>query len=113
MAAQAPQEVEPDANVVEPAAHVAQLVELAAAEKVLAPHCVHEAAFAVDENEPAGQAAQLDDVALKNVPGAHVHVRELPEPDVTKPGLHAQLLKELPAGEVELAGQALQVAPLE
>jgi hypothetical protein len=73
---------------------------------------VHEAAFGVDENEPAGHTAQLDDVALRNVPGAHEHVRELPEPDDKKPGLHAQLLAELPADEAEYDGQAVHVVPL-
>ena len=95
-------DVEPTANAAVPLTHVAQLVELGEDEYVLMAHCVHDAAFGVDENEPAGQTMQLEVVALRNVPGAHEHFSKLPEPDVTKPGLHEQLPAELPAGETEL-----------
>ena len=109
MAAHDVHDVELGAKVVVPAGQVAQLVELGFAANVFEPHGVHDAAVGTDENEPAGQTMQLEVVALRNVPGAHEHFSKLPEPDVTKPGLHEQLPAELPAGEAELSGQFVHV----
>ena len=109
MAAQAVHNVELGAKVVVPAVHVAQLVELGFAANVFEPHGVHDAAFGTDEKEPAGQTMQLDDVALRNVPGAQEHVSTLPETDAVKPGLQVQLPAVLPAGEAELSGHFVHV----
>ena len=89
----------------EPAGHAVHTLA-PAAEKVLAPQSEHDDEAAAGENEPAGQALQVEPPPESALPAAHVHVSEAPPPAAVKPA--AQLQDAEPAAGATALGLMLE-----